>query len=35
MRMGLDELSVSPAYVLKVRKAVSSVDLSEQHATSD
>ncbi len=28
LRMGIDELSVSPAFVLKVRKAVRSIDLS-------
>ena len=28
LRMGIDELSVSPTFVLKVREAVRSVDLS-------
>lgn len=30
LRMGIDELSVSPSFVLKVRDAVRSVDLSKQ-----
>lgn len=29
LRMGIDELSVSPAFVLKVREAVRNIDLSE------
>lgn len=29
LRMGIDELSVSPSYVLKVREAVRSIDLSK------
>lgn len=30
LRMGIDELSVSPAFVLKLRDAVRSIDLSEK-----
>lgn len=30
LRMGIDELSISPSFVLKVRDAVRSVDLSKQ-----
>ena len=30
LRMGIDELSVSPAFVLKVREAVRKCDLSKQ-----
>ncbi len=32
LRMGIDELSVSPAYVLKVREAVRRTDLSSRHS---
>ncbi len=31
LRMGIDELSVSPAFVLKVRDAVRNTDLSKNH----
>ena len=30
LRMGIDELSVSPGFVLKVREAVRKIDLSEK-----
>lgn len=32
LRMGIDELSVSPSYVLKVREAVRNADLSKEKA---
>ena len=30
LRMGIDELSVSPAFVLKVREAIRKTDLSKK-----
>ncbi len=32
LRMGIDELSVSPSFVLKVREAVRGIDLSEKNS---
>ncbi len=31
LRMGIDELSVSPSYILKVRDAIRKIDLSKQY----
>ncbi|MBQ9780213.1 MAG: phosphoenolpyruvate--protein phosphotransferase [Clostridia bacterium] len=35
LRMGIDELSVSPAYVLRLRDTVRKLNLSESHTTSE